>query len=176
MLWSQFSAIFDIFGRKNWRFSQKPMLWRIVLHNLALFWVKNANFFSEFFALNIFKTITSVTGVVLTFYLPSFSIYSFVSITFKTVCKSLQKSRTASLSGKELYVVLRFQRFFSTTYVLRKTFRFSFKSNGKRTFYWQSAFFLMLLVPKTLWYSMPLNEIVFFLKMDIPDVRRVARW
>jgi hypothetical protein len=25
-LWSQFSAIFDNFLRKNWRFSQKPML------------------------------------------------------------------------------------------------------------------------------------------------------
>jgi hypothetical protein len=27
MLWSQFSAIFENFRRKNWRFSQKPMLW-----------------------------------------------------------------------------------------------------------------------------------------------------
>jgi hypothetical protein len=27
MLWSQFSAIFDNFRRKNWRFSLKPMLW-----------------------------------------------------------------------------------------------------------------------------------------------------
>jgi hypothetical protein len=27
MLWSQFSAISPIFGRKNWRFPQKPMLW-----------------------------------------------------------------------------------------------------------------------------------------------------
>jgi hypothetical protein len=27
MLWSQFSAIFDIFWRQKWRFSQKPMLW-----------------------------------------------------------------------------------------------------------------------------------------------------
>jgi hypothetical protein len=27
MLWSQFSAIFGNFLRKNWRFSQKPMLW-----------------------------------------------------------------------------------------------------------------------------------------------------
>jgi hypothetical protein len=26
MLWSQFSAIFANFRRKNWRFSQKPML------------------------------------------------------------------------------------------------------------------------------------------------------
>jgi hypothetical protein len=27
MLRSQFSAILDNFLRKNWRFSQKPMLW-----------------------------------------------------------------------------------------------------------------------------------------------------
>jgi hypothetical protein len=27
MFWSQFSAIFDNFQWKNWRFSQKPMLW-----------------------------------------------------------------------------------------------------------------------------------------------------
>jgi hypothetical protein len=27
MLWSRFSAIFDNFRRKKWRFSQKPMLW-----------------------------------------------------------------------------------------------------------------------------------------------------
>jgi hypothetical protein len=26
MLWSQFSAIFDNFRQKNWRFSQNPML------------------------------------------------------------------------------------------------------------------------------------------------------
>jgi hypothetical protein len=26
-----------------------------ILHNLALFWVKNANFFAEFFGENIFK-------------------------------------------------------------------------------------------------------------------------
>jgi hypothetical protein len=49
MLWSQFSAIFDNFRRKNWRFSQKPMLWSNFWRNLALFWVKNANFFAEFF-------------------------------------------------------------------------------------------------------------------------------
>jgi hypothetical protein len=33
MLWSQFSAIFDTFRQKNWRFSQKPMLWSIFLKN-----------------------------------------------------------------------------------------------------------------------------------------------
>jgi hypothetical protein len=32
------------------------------LHNLALFRVKNANFFAEFFGENIFKIITSVPG------------------------------------------------------------------------------------------------------------------
>jgi hypothetical protein len=31
-----------------------------ILHNLALFRVKNANFFAEFFGENIFKIITSV--------------------------------------------------------------------------------------------------------------------
>jgi hypothetical protein len=34
-----------------WQFSaKKPMLWSKFLHNLALFWVKNANFFAKFFA------------------------------------------------------------------------------------------------------------------------------
>jgi hypothetical protein len=33
-----------------------------ILHNLALFWVKNANFFAEFFGENILKIITSVPG------------------------------------------------------------------------------------------------------------------
>jgi hypothetical protein len=33
-----------------------------ILHNLALFWVKNANFFAEFFDENILKIITSVPG------------------------------------------------------------------------------------------------------------------
>jgi hypothetical protein len=62
MLWSQFSAIFDNFRQKNWRFYQKPMLWLIFLQNLALFRVKNANFFAEFFGENILKIITSVPG------------------------------------------------------------------------------------------------------------------
>jgi hypothetical protein len=35
-----------------------------ILHNVALFWVKNANFFAEFFGENIFKIITSVPGQV----------------------------------------------------------------------------------------------------------------
>jgi hypothetical protein len=33
-----------------------------ILQNVALFSVKNANFFAEFFAENIFKIITSVPG------------------------------------------------------------------------------------------------------------------
>jgi hypothetical protein len=33
-----------------------------ILHNLALFWVKNANFFADFFGENIQKIITSVPG------------------------------------------------------------------------------------------------------------------
>jgi hypothetical protein len=61
MLWSQMSAIFDNFRRKYWRFSKKKtMLWSKFLHNLALFWVKNADFFSELFGENIFKILTSV--------------------------------------------------------------------------------------------------------------------
>jgi hypothetical protein len=32
------------------------------LHNLALFWVKNANFFAKIFGENILKIITSVPG------------------------------------------------------------------------------------------------------------------
>jgi hypothetical protein len=45
MLWSKFSAIFDNFRRKNWRFSQNPMLWSQFLQKLAVVWAKNANFF-----------------------------------------------------------------------------------------------------------------------------------
>jgi hypothetical protein len=62
MLWSQFSTIFDNFRRKNWRFSQKTNVMIIILHNIALLWVKNANFFAIFFSENIFKIITSVPG------------------------------------------------------------------------------------------------------------------
>jgi hypothetical protein len=53
MLWSQFSAIFDNFRRKNWRLSQKPMLWLKFLQKLAAVWAKNANIFAKFFAENI---------------------------------------------------------------------------------------------------------------------------
>jgi hypothetical protein len=33
MLWSQIYAIFTNFPRKNWRFSQKPILWSIFFIN-----------------------------------------------------------------------------------------------------------------------------------------------
>jgi hypothetical protein len=55
MLWSQFSAIFANFQGKKWRFFKKQCYDKNFLHNLALFWVKNANFFAEFCVENIFK-------------------------------------------------------------------------------------------------------------------------
>jgi hypothetical protein len=60
MLWSQFSAILPNFQRKNWRFSQKPMLgcpgWganpgHVMITfsaKLPFVWVKNADFFHIF--------------------------------------------------------------------------------------------------------------------------------
>jgi hypothetical protein len=51
MLWSQFSAIFDNFRWKNWSFSRKKNNVMInILHNLALFLAKNANFLPNFSA------------------------------------------------------------------------------------------------------------------------------
>jgi hypothetical protein len=61
MLWSQFSAIFDDF--RPLAFFSKTNVMIKILHNLALFWVKNANFFAEFFGENILKIITSLPGV-----------------------------------------------------------------------------------------------------------------
>jgi hypothetical protein len=43
-------------------FFSKPSVMIKILDNLALFWVKNANFFAEFFGKNIFKIVTSVPG------------------------------------------------------------------------------------------------------------------
>jgi hypothetical protein len=57
MLWSQFSAIFAYFRRKNGVFL-KIQCYDKKLQNLALFRVKNANCFGE----NILKIITSVPG------------------------------------------------------------------------------------------------------------------
>jgi hypothetical protein len=52
MSWSQFSAIFDNFQRKNGVFL-KNQCYDQIFHNLALFWVKNANLVAEFFCENI---------------------------------------------------------------------------------------------------------------------------
>jgi hypothetical protein len=59
MFWSQFSAIFTNFLRKIDFFSKTNVMIKI-LQSLPLFWVKNANFFAEFFGENILKIITSV--------------------------------------------------------------------------------------------------------------------
>jgi hypothetical protein len=61
MLWSEFSAIFDNFWQKYWRFSQKPMLWS----NFCIIWLcfeSKTHFFANFFVANIFKIKTSVPG------------------------------------------------------------------------------------------------------------------
>jgi hypothetical protein len=50
----KFLRFFPIFGEKNWRFSKIPMLWSNIFQNLALFWVKNANFFAKFFGENTY--------------------------------------------------------------------------------------------------------------------------
>jgi hypothetical protein len=52
MLLSQFSAIFANF-RQKMAFFSKPNVMIKILHNLALFLVKNANF-SQFFSAKIF--------------------------------------------------------------------------------------------------------------------------
>jgi hypothetical protein len=59
MLWSHSSAIFAIFRQKNWRFSQKPMLWSIFCKKRVV-WAKNGNIFAKFFGESIFKIITSI--------------------------------------------------------------------------------------------------------------------
>jgi hypothetical protein len=50
-----------IFGKKIGVFL-KHQCHDPILHNLALFWAKNANFFAKFFSENILKIITSVPG------------------------------------------------------------------------------------------------------------------
>jgi hypothetical protein len=58
MLWSQFSAVFAYFGRKNWRFSQKPMLrWFFTKSRSSL--SKKRHFFIKNFGENILKIKTS---------------------------------------------------------------------------------------------------------------------
>jgi hypothetical protein len=54
-----FLRFFSIFGEKLAFFSKINVMIKI-LHNLALFWVKNVNFFAKFFGENILKIITSV--------------------------------------------------------------------------------------------------------------------
>jgi hypothetical protein len=58
MLWSQFSAIFANFRRKKLAFFSKTNVMIKILHNLPMFWVKNANF-CNFFGENILKIVTS---------------------------------------------------------------------------------------------------------------------
>jgi hypothetical protein len=53
---------FGQFSAKKFAFFSKPMLWSNFFQNLALFWVKNANFFVKFFGENILNIITSVPG------------------------------------------------------------------------------------------------------------------
>jgi Na+/melibiose symporter-like transporter len=50
------------FWAKKLAFFSKTNVMIKILHNLALFIVKNANFFASFFCENIFKIITSVLG------------------------------------------------------------------------------------------------------------------
>jgi hypothetical protein len=55
MLWSQFTSIFDIFGKKLAFFS-KTFVKVNFFHNLAFFRVKNANLFAIFLAKLFNKT------------------------------------------------------------------------------------------------------------------------
>jgi hypothetical protein len=55
MFWSQFSAIFDTFRQKKLAFFWKTNVMIKILLNLALFWVKNANLFADFFRRKYFK-------------------------------------------------------------------------------------------------------------------------
>jgi hypothetical protein len=53
---------FRQFSAKKLAFFSKINVMIKILHNLALFRVKNANFVAEFFGKNIFKILTSVPG------------------------------------------------------------------------------------------------------------------
>jgi hypothetical protein len=57
-----FFGDFRRFSAKKLAFYSKTNVMIKILHNLALFGVKNANFFAEIFGENIFKIITSVPG------------------------------------------------------------------------------------------------------------------
>jgi hypothetical protein len=56
MLWSQFSAIFDNLLVKKLAFFSKTYIMIKILHNSALIWAQNTNFFTEFFGDNILKS------------------------------------------------------------------------------------------------------------------------
>jgi hypothetical protein len=56
------SCDFRKFSAKKLAFFSKTNGMIKILHNLALFRVKNGNFFAEIFGENIFKIITSVPG------------------------------------------------------------------------------------------------------------------
>jgi hypothetical protein len=58
----RFSTIFC----KNWRFSQKPMLWSKFCIIYHCFESKTKFFFAEFFGKNILKIITSVPVIIYT--------------------------------------------------------------------------------------------------------------
>jgi hypothetical protein len=58
---------FSQFSAKKWRFFQKPMLWLKFCILLSLFWVKNANFFRNFFPRKYFKNHNIGPSCVLTF-------------------------------------------------------------------------------------------------------------
>jgi hypothetical protein len=51
------------FSAKKFAFFSKTNVMIKILNNLALFWVKNANFVAIFFGENIFKIVTSVPGL-----------------------------------------------------------------------------------------------------------------
>jgi hypothetical protein len=62
------------------------MLWSNIFQNLALFWVKNANFFAKFFGKNILKIITSVPDLHLSYFIPNTNklLFWFTSMCFVT--------------------------------------------------------------------------------------------
>jgi hypothetical protein len=57
-----FGDFWQLSAKKLAFFSKTNVMIKI-FQNLALFWVKNANFFAEFFGENILKIITSVPGL-----------------------------------------------------------------------------------------------------------------
>jgi hypothetical protein len=59
---------FCLFSEKNLAFFSKTNFMIKFLHNLALFRVKNANFFADFLGENIFKIITSVPDLNFVFF------------------------------------------------------------------------------------------------------------